>query len=71
MKKRMTENQEFEIMKMVLDKFLWLGFIIMAFGVYEMISKTVADGIYYLLIGSILLVIFAVIIVREFEVIKR
>ena len=71
MKKRMTEQQEFEIMKMVLDKFLWIGFIVMAFGVYQMLTKTIVDGIYYLIIGAVILVLFAVIIVKEYEVIKR
>ncbi len=31
----MTEQQEFEIMKLVLDKFLWLGFIVMGWGMYS------------------------------------
>jgi len=33
-KKRLTQDQEFQIMKLVLDKFLWLGFVLMAFGMY-------------------------------------
>jgi len=71
MKKRMTEQQEFEIMKLVLDKFLWLGFIIMAFGIYKMISTSViGEGIYYLLLGIVLLILFLVIIVKEYEIIK-
>lgn len=70
MKKRMTEQQEFEIMKMVLDKFLWLGFGIMGFGVYRMITTTISDGLYYLIVGVALLVIFMIVIIREYEVIK-
>jgi hypothetical protein len=71
MKKRMTEQQEFEIMKMVLDKFLWVGVAVMMFGVYQMLTKTVSDGINYLLIGAVVLILFAYIIVKEYEVIKR
>ena len=70
-KKRMTEEQEFEIMKLVLDKFLWLGFAIMTFGVYKMIAETISDGIYYIIAGIAVLVIFLVIIVKEYEVIKK
>lgn len=70
MKKRMTEQQEFEIMKLVLDKFLWLGFGIIAFGIYKMLTVTIGEGLYYVVIGAALLVIFIMIIVREYEIIK-
>jgi len=70
-KKRMTEQQEFEIMKLVLDKFLWIGFAIMAYGLYLMISTSVSDGIYYIIAGVVVLVIFLVLIVKEYEIIKR
>ena len=33
-KKRLTQDQEFQIMKLVLDKFLWLGFLVLAYAVY-------------------------------------
>jgi hypothetical protein len=71
MKKRMTEQQEFEIMKLVLDKFLWIGFVVMAFGVYKMLTIGVTEGMYYVLIGAVVLILFLVIIVKEYEVIKR
>lgn len=71
MKKRLTENQEFEIMKLVLDKFLWIGFVVMAFGVYKMLTVGVTEGMYYLLIGAVVLILFLIIIVKEYEVIKR
>ena len=41
MKKRLTQQQEFEIMKLVLDKFLWLGFAVMAYGVWNMFTRTI------------------------------
>lgn len=71
MKKRMTPQQEFEIMKLVLDKFLWIGFVVMAFGVYRMLTAGVTEGMYYLFIGAVVLILFLVIIVKEYEVIKR
>lgn len=70
MKKRLTEQQEFEIMKLVLDKFLWLGFGVMAFGLYQMFTSTLAIGISWLVAGIIVLVLFMVMIVKEYEFIK-
>jgi cell division protein FtsW (lipid II flippase) len=72
MKRKMTEQQEFEIMKLVLDKFLWIGFIVMAYGVYRMIdSQDINQGIYYLIIGVIVLLLFLVMIVKEYEIIRK
>ena len=70
MKKRMTEEQEFEIMKLVLDKFLWLGFIVMGWGMYQSLTQEITSGLWYMLAGAILLIIFLVVIVKEYEVIK-
>ena len=67
MKRRLSSSEEFEIMKMVLDKFLWLGVIVMGYGFYLSIAKSVADGVYYLIGGALLLIIFAWFVVREFE----
>ena len=67
----MTEAQEFEIMKLVLDKFLWVGFIIMAWGMYTSISGiAIFPGLWYMLIGAILLITFMVIIIKEYEIKK-
>ena len=67
----MTEEQEFEIMKLVLDKFLWLGFIVMGWGMYTAIqTATFLPGLWYMLGGAILLILFVVIIVKEYEIIK-
>lgn len=70
-KKRMTEQQEFEIMKLVLDKFLWLGFIVMGWGMYTSIKdSSVLPGLWYMVAGAILLVLFMIIIVKEYEIVK-
>lgn len=70
-KKRMTEQQEFEIMKLVLDKFLWLGFIVMGWGMYESLSKSnLMAGIWYLIAGAVILLLFMIVIVKEYEVVK-
>lgn len=70
MKKRLSDQQEFEIMKLILDKFLWLGFIIMAFGMYKMFTDTLAIGLSWIVVGAIILLIFMLIIVKEYEIIK-
>ena len=70
MKKRMTEEQEFEIMQLVLDKFLWLGFGIMAFGLYKLFYDTILNGVIWIVTGAIVLVLFLLIIIKEYEIVK-
>jgi len=70
MKKRLSTQQEFEIMKLVLDKFLWLGFAIMAFGLYVLFTKTFVEGMAWIVVGAIILILFMILIVKEYEVIK-
>ena len=70
-KRKLTQQQEFGIMKLVLDKFLWLGFGIMLFGLSELYSKTdLSNGIYLMLAGAVILVVFIAILVREYEISK-
>jgi hypothetical protein len=70
MKQRLTEQQEFEIMKLVLDKFLWIGFIVIGYGVYQMFTSSLAAGLIWFSSGIILLILFVILIVKEFEIIK-
>ena len=72
MKRRLTESQEFEIMKLVLDKFLWLGFGIMAYGLLLMFNpnEVVQAGLAWIASGAIILLLFTWIIVKEYEIIK-
>ncbi len=68
-KKRMSEEQEFEIMKLVLDKFLWLGFVVMGWGMYSAIRDTsILPGLWYMIAGAVLLLLFTILIVKEYEV---
>ncbi len=67
----MTDEQEFQIMKLVLDKFLWLGFIVMGWGMYQSISSaSILPGLWYMIAGAVLLILFAVIIVKEYEILR-
>ena len=70
MKKRLSEQQEFEIMKLVLDKFLWLGFIVMGFGMYQMFVSSIPIGLIWMGVGAILLILFMALIVKEYEVVR-
>ena len=70
MKKRLTQQQEFEIMKLVLDKFLWIGFIIMGFGMYQMYMTSISAGLMWIIVGAIVLLLFMILIVKEYEVIR-
>ena len=71
MKRRLSEAQEFEVMKLVLDKFLWLGFGIMAYGLYQMYTSTLQAGLSFIAAGAVILFIFTWIIVKEYEVIRQ
>ncbi|MCK5283067.1 MAG: hypothetical protein KAK00_06665 [Nanoarchaeota archaeon] len=68
-KKRLTQAEEFEILKLILDKFLWLGFAIMAFGLYNIFTGNFTGGITWIAMGAIVLILFVIIIVKEFEIV--
>ncbi len=70
-KKKLSSAQEFEIMKLVLDKFLWLGFIVMGWGMYTAINtSSILPGLWYMIAGAVLLFLFVILIVKEYEVWK-
>ncbi len=70
-KKRLSEAQEFEIMKLVLDKFLWLGFVVMGWGMYlSLTAENILAGVWHMIAGGVLLLLFLVIIVKEYEIVK-
>ena len=73
MKKRLTQHEEFEILKLVLDKFLWLGFGIMAMGFYLTATSGLEEiwrGAAFLITGIVVLALFVIILVKEYEIIK-
>ena len=73
MKRHMTHEEEFEIMKLVLDKFLWLGVIFLAFGFYKLITMndSFLHGVSVLIAGIVILVIFMLILVKEYNFLER
>jgi len=73
MKKHLTRQEEFDIMKLVLDKFLLLGVFLLALGLYNIInaSTNMFVGLAVMLGGVVLLIILTIILVREYEFIKN
>ena len=67
MKRRLTASEEFEMMKLVLDKFLWLGTVFAGWGLFETLEGSIADGVWFLIAGAVFMVLFAWIVLREFE----
>lgn len=72
MKKHLSRQEEFDIMKLVLDKFLWLGVFIIGLGFYKIVNSTTnfAYSFAILLAGVIVLIVFMIIVVREYEFMK-
>ncbi|MBI4148665.1 hypothetical protein HY490_05215 [Candidatus Woesearchaeota archaeon] len=64
----LTEHEEFEVVKMVLDKFLWLGTALLGIGLFTSIEQLSAEaGLYYIIAGTVIMGLFGWIIVKEFE----
>ncbi len=70
MKKQLSRHEEFEILKLVLDKILLLGFGISAYGMYLLYKTSGVQGFFVLLSGVFFLLIFSFLIVKEYEIIK-
>ena len=70
-KKRLTHDEEFQILKLVLDKFLWLGFGIMGLGLYSIFNEDFSGGITWIVSGAIILILFMAVIVKEYEIISH
>ncbi|MDP6293336.1 MAG: hypothetical protein QF486_00405 [Candidatus Woesearchaeota archaeon] len=66
-KRVLTEHEEFKVMGMVLDKFLWIGAAFMGWGLYVSISSNFNDAIQFLVAGTAILAIFSWIVLKEFE----
>lgn len=71
MKKHLTRQEEFDILKIVIDKFLLLGVFLLGYGLFNIIEGSdFVVGLAVLIGGVILLVILSIILVREYEFIK-
>ena len=67
-KRQLSQQQEFEIMKLVLDKFLWLGLAIMVYGLFQLVTGyVIMTSLGYIIVGAIVLGIFVYILIKEYE----
>lgn len=72
-KKHLTRQEEFDIMRMILDKFLWLGVLLMAYGFYLVLNPlrmNVSMGLLVMLGGAVLLIVFMQILMKEYYFMK-
>lgn len=68
MKRHLTRAEEFDILKLVLDKFLWIGVLIMGFGFYRLITNTnFWQGFTILVAGAVMLILFIIILMKEYN----
>lgn len=72
MKKHLTRQEEFDILKIVIDKFLLLGIFLLGYGLFKIIESTQEFGVGLSVIigGVLLLVILTMILVKEYEFMK-
>ncbi len=73
MKKRLTQSEEFEVLKLVLDKFLWMGVAIMGYGFYVLITgqtEALIKGLSFMFGGAIILIIFMFLLIKEYEIVR-
>ncbi|MFA5141645.1 MAG: hypothetical protein WC471_01590 [Candidatus Woesearchaeota archaeon] len=69
MKKYLSMDQEFQILLLVLDKVLWLGFGLLALGLYKILSQNlISEGIFYFVISIVILILFIISLVKEYHV---
>jgi len=73
MKKHLTRQEEFDILKLVLDKFLLLSVFLLALGLYNIIEASTSFiwGLVVMLGGVVLLILLTIMLVREYEFIKN
>ncbi len=71
-KKKLTRSEEFEILKLVLDKFLWAGLFILLFGFYLLFTDadSLSRGLWVMGAGAIILVLFMGVLIKEYEIIR-
>lgn len=66
--KTLSDDQEFHLMTIVLDKFLWLGLAFIGIGLYFMIARVnIFEGLPYVFSGLAVMIVFVFVIVRFFE----
>ena len=71
-KRHLTKSEEFDIMKIVLDKFLLMGVLILSMGLYLIVSAaSISYGFIVLAAGAFVMIIFAMILVKEYNFLEH
>ena len=73
MKRKLTRDEEFQILKLVIDKVLWIGVALMGYGIYLMaadVNESLIRGISTMIAGAVVIALFVIIMVREYEYVK-
>ena len=69
MKKRLTQTEEFEILKLVIDKILILGTFFLGFGLWDLLSRqNYFVGSLFIFSGAVLMFLFIVLMYKEYEI---
>lgn len=70
-RKKLTISEEFEIMKLVLDKFLWVGIVLMLYGIYLILERQdLVSSLYFFIASIVILIAFMYLIIKEYEISK-
>lgn len=73
-KRTLSASQEFDMMKLVLDKFLWLGTLVLGYGLWLMLTggfAALADSLLVMAAGAIIFILFITLLIRDYEWAKR
>ncbi len=65
----LTHDEEFQIFKLIIDKYLWLGTIGIIAGLFMILNKSLdmGLGLLILLVGITMLLMFTSVMLRHFE----
>ncbi|MFA6073742.1 MAG: hypothetical protein WC758_06505 [Candidatus Woesearchaeota archaeon] len=66
---RLTPDEEFQIFKLIIDKYLWLGTIGVVGGIYCLFDSTLNPGfgLMLTLFGGLILLLFTAVMARHFD----
>lgn len=71
-KRHLTRQEEFDLLKIILDKFLWVGVATMGYGFYTLVAQKIVLWYSFTIMaaGALLLFLFAAMLTREYHFMK-
>jgi len=71
-KKRLTKDEEFQVMKLVFDKFLLLSVVVIGIGLYLTVAtEQLMQGFVTMAAGLVIMIIFAILLSKEYHFLKH